>query len=286
MPSPQPERTPEPIPSGVRACPAADLAAAFRGWQGATGSLIGTIAAGNRAATACLLEPHAVVTLLDGTGRPLPMRFGPAPLQAGALPVVLEPRSVDMTPTSELRRGQATIGFVWMNWCGDRPDVASAVVALSGGRGELRVPVVAPQAVPRCDAAGAESSVATFAFSGVAPPAATPRPLPLDAAIEGPSSAAAGTTFRYLVTLRNTSASPFRFDGCPGYVHSLDRGGVKDIRLLNCEPAGTMTAGATVAYQMVLELPTPLATGDYTLTWALLGPDPIRATAKLTVVPR
>lgn len=161
-----PQTTPEPAPptdAGVPPCAATDLAGTAR-WQGATGSLAGGLSLVNTGASACALPGTAQLQLVDAQGEVLPT------LQQQAPDLCQAPQDTTGCPshtTVVVQSGeQATLRFVWQNWCGDPPVGPIALdVMLPTQPSPLSAPVVDPAgkpstAAPRCNAPDSPSTLA------------------------------------------------------------------------------------------------------------------------------
>jgi len=148
------------------ACVASSLSAKA-GYQGATGSMAGAIIFTNSGADQCTLQGTADVTLVDANGDKLPINQKMVNLDGSEQPVTLDPG------------GQASLFFVWSNWCpagttetssaGPIAGGLSIVVTLHDSRGSLTVPVVSAGSAidvlpPRCDVPGRDSTISVGTF--------------------------------------------------------------------------------------------------------------------------
>jgi hypothetical protein len=80
----------------------------------------------------------------------------------------------------------------------------------------------------------------------------------------------AGATLSYFVTVRNASGEDYPLTPCPDYAEDLTA--VKTagwFYQLNCSPAGAVRAGASVTFQMRLDVPANAPAGATTLLWQL-----------------
>jgi hypothetical protein len=161
MPSPPPEPTPD--ARTLPACTSDDVVLAASGWDGATGSLAGGASVVNLSSSSCTVGGKPGIELLDGRGTVIAR--GPTAKSApGGQLVVLQPGGV------------ASVGTVWMNWCGTPPMTPLSVrLFLPGSAGELVATIrgavpATPNEVPRCDSRGTGSTI------GVSPAFATPEP--------------------------------------------------------------------------------------------------------------
>ncbi len=251
---------PAAVPPGTPAC-TADRLGATVGWEGATGSLVGSVRFTSRRGAVCALNGYPTIQLLDQHGRVLPTRTG---------------RSGRSQVTGVLVRpgAAATVAFVWRNWCGPQPGLVGLRVTLPGG-GTL-VPTIAggtPRGLTaRCDAPGAPSSLSRGPFAAELP---EPPPSPLEgltATIGSPPAAAAGRPLRYTVTLANPTQRPVSLRDCPSYMEAVllrNDGKAVERHLLNCALVRAIGPGQRVTFAMVLDLPARLRPGAGVLTWVV-----------------
>jgi hypothetical protein len=159
---PMSSMTPFSTPSGTLACTAADVSAESN-FEGATGSLAGSIVITNAGLAGCVLYgPPLAVELRSGdhvlsvsltTYHGL-LADNPVPATA----VLLGP-------------GERASSFVlWSNWCAGDLATLEMLVVLPDGSGPLRTSPEAiggngPVTVPRCDNPAAPSSLGVFAFT-------------------------------------------------------------------------------------------------------------------------
>jgi hypothetical protein len=134
--------------------------AATAGWQGATGSIVGTIRFHNVGSQPCQLRGHPKLDIVDSAGRSLQVEVF---LAAPSSP----PFRGDPEQGVDLRQGEEARTFViWRNWCGARADALGPLTVelqLPGSGGTLRA--AGPAYVARCDAPGAPSSISVGAFA-------------------------------------------------------------------------------------------------------------------------
>lgn len=156
--------TPTSTSSGIRACTASDVAMRFRGWNGATGSLQGTVGIGNQSATRCLLSGYPKVDLLAQSGDPLPLTLDQWKTFAKVADVVLEPNTGDVPAKgAAFKAGQGSFGLNWMNWCGAartgslRVTLLDRSMVIFGFEGEAG-------SAPRCDDASKASVLSIGPF--------------------------------------------------------------------------------------------------------------------------
>jgi hypothetical protein len=94
--------------------------------------------------------------------------------------------------------------------------------------------------------------------------------IPVAIDIEAPSSAARGHTLVYSVKITNQSDREYRLDPCPDYSESVGKNMALGSFQLNCEPVGAIGAGASVTFEMHLEIPGSGPAGPDFLGWTLL----------------
>jgi hypothetical protein len=104
-----------------------------------------------------------------------------------------------------------------------------------------------------------------------------PTPSPLTARLTAPSTAQAGETFAFTVTLHNHTDASYALTPCPAYEEYLGvavRGAtfVHENYYLNCDTVQQIPAGGAVTYQMRLQLPADLGgTGPAKFGWQIQG---------------
>jgi hypothetical protein len=273
-PSPTP---PVPIPAGAPACKAGQLEGALMAQTAATGHVNTPILVRNTGSTACWLEGYADLRILDGTGRELAVVTGAGVgstfFDDGPVVQVLMPPGTPPLPAPhvEASRGQAFMNIEWYDCRGTHAGTLS--LDLPNGGGNLRLPfdVQAPYS-GGCDS-GAISPVGLFRgpFSPAGytwPP--EPTYLKVDISISGLASAKRGTTLIYFVTVKNADQVDYRLDPCPNYQELLAGKQAMAGYQLNCSPVRHIPAGASVKFEMRLNLPGDVATGTTQLTWALV----------------
>ena len=158
-----------PTPSAARtpaACASSGLSAVAR-YQGATGSMAGSIVFTNTGTDQCTLQGTADVTLVDPNGNKLPVNQKMISLDGSEQTVTLDPG------------GQASLFFVWSNWCPDGTAETSSAGPISGGlsfvltmrnsHGTLTIPVesagsTSEALTPRCDVPGRDSTLSVGTF--------------------------------------------------------------------------------------------------------------------------
>ncbi len=161
--------TPTPTPSAdqlLSRCSAADLSATAD-YQGATGSMAGSIVFTNTGSGPCTLQGTANVQILDENGHVMTTIQKKMTLDGSETPVTLQPS------------GQASLFFVWSNWCppgvaetsaaSPVPGGVSMHVTLGGDQSMLNVAVRhvdggSGTLVPRCDAPNSDSTLSVGFF--------------------------------------------------------------------------------------------------------------------------
>ncbi len=287
--SPAPLVTPSQTPVasvslGTPDCAPGDLVAQAH-YQGATGSMLGSVIVTNHGGRSCALSLVPVLRVIGSEAGPLPVEpspYPPEPAASGqptASPVPSAARLL-LTPGAS-----ASALFQWFNWCGTRSigDVSFRIV-LSAGTLEAAVtgprqPGQTPYAlseVPRCDFPSGRSTISIEPFQLLPPASASPSPDPLAslrASLSLPSTGIAGQALRYVVRLTNPGPQAVTLDPCPSYVEALapPAGGLpaKEDHLLNCAAVGEIGAGSSVDFEMVLQVPAGEPAGSATVTWML-----------------
>ncbi len=164
--------SPTPTPaSPAQACPA-DKLSATAGYQGATGSMAGSIIFTNMGTQACSLHGTAGVKILDSSGHEMATKQTTMSLDGSDQPVTLAPG------------GQAYLFFQWFNWCPAGSAVTSAAspvaggvsfqVTLPGSQGSIMAAASGPDGppatlLPRCDAPDQSSSLSVGTFKAYPP---------------------------------------------------------------------------------------------------------------------
>lgn len=104
----------------VAACRSTDLSITA-GYQGATGSMAGSIVLTNTGTKPCTLQGTAAVKILDSTGVPLQLEQTTMSLNGTDQPVTVAPQ------------GQASVFFMWSNWCPVGTNAGSSARPITGG---------------------------------------------------------------------------------------------------------------------------------------------------------
>jgi hypothetical protein len=130
-------------------CQAANLSASVT-WQGATGSLAGSLILVNRGGASCSVIGRPTVLLLANGDEILPVAIT-VPSSTITHFSFTVPGTFTVAP-----QGSAVVSLQWFNWCGPRPKTLGLVYALPAGGGGrviplLRSPGSPALATPRCD---------------------------------------------------------------------------------------------------------------------------------------
>jgi hypothetical protein len=266
------------VPPATPACTTGQLQASAS-WEGATGSLAGSVLFTNRGTAPCVLAGYPSIELVDRHGRALRLTGDPP----------LGKSKADPPPVLLRSTSRAHVEFWWLNWCRQDPGPIGVRVTLP--RGGVLAPNVDPntprQLTPRCDTPGSPSRLSRGPFVAEASP---PPPDPLSnlrVNAATPGSVVTGQALNYTVTLANPTTTSVSLRDCPSYEESLtvDTGGTASERhLLNCTLVGEIRAGQEVTFAMALGLPAGLRTGNGVLVWVLLLEDPPGTKVPVTVV--
>jgi hypothetical protein len=152
----------------AQACTTDDLTGSAS-WQGATGSLAGSLTLFNVGDATCVLPGQIHAELVDGNGQTLAVDTVAAP--AGTAPSA----GVALPPA-----WRGSVGLVWRNWCHGsvRGPIAVRLALGTGAAHQVTVVVTGPDGqppagMPRCDAPGARSTLSAGAPRVDDPTAAT-----------------------------------------------------------------------------------------------------------------
>ena len=226
--------------------------------QGGTGA----VTLRNAGPGACRLTGRPGVRLVGAVPAPQQHQI-PLPAQAAEFPTLAPP---DERLLALPVGGTATLQVDWRNWCVPvvphsraKPTPPRALrITLPGGRGTIDASY---NAVPPCDAAGRPSTAGVRPFRP-APLAAT-RPWSTTAVLASivPLSGKAsltgrrGDVVRFAVELRNPSTAPVSFERCPLVAEMLAPAGRPEGHRLNCGAAGPLAPGASVRFEMRIQIP-------------------------------
>lgn len=271
------EATPQPHPTDARPCRAADL----RARAGEPGAGLGNtnlpVDFLNSSGSTCLLKGEPTIGGLraDATLVPLPVSegsyFGDPGPTANIAPggtAALNISGADACPAALSGKHR-----VYPNLRIGLPDGGSIDVAARGFDTVCGV------------------SVSRFGVPADAEPATDPPLSPLTAEIRAPTTAVAGHSLAYTVTLTNPSGRDVLLNPCPAYDEFVGSGSttvwVETVRhfYLNCNVATTIPAGGSVTFDMRLTLPADQPGGMAKFSWDLQGGGGPWANALLEVLP-
>ena len=275
---PSPPQGPVPIPPGTPPCQAPDLAGVVIAKNGAGGHIFVSFRFAGVSRGACYLDGTPAIGLIDADGHAIAFRqlppFGATP-QPG--PALIEPGPAPESGLG-LKVGQADLTIDWVT----QPEAcpagfqavlpAKAMIAIPAG-GILTISMPPEPPAYLC------SGLGVGAFEGPYVPIQPSAPPPLPAiSMQVPSAGRVGVALPYLVTLSNDHPQTIDLIAlCPTYEEELfadlQKGspplGGKHIYALNCGPAGSIAAGASITFQMVFLVPVDAAPGKYTLFFGL-----------------
>ncbi|MFI6784934.1 hypothetical protein [Micromonospora sp. NPDC050276] len=247
-----------------------------RGWDAASGTLIGEVDVRNSSKVECTLQGEVPTTLL-ANGREVPMLYTHGISEEGRTRVVVVPAG-----------GHASLRLDWSGpFCQPTVGPLTLAIELPHDGGTVRAPVTADErpGCPRGEGANPRAR-GTLSASGFTEPVAVSRPpsSPLDqltVAVEGPATAVAGSRPTFRVTLANPTDGPLALDPCPAYL--LERFSLGDatndavnksqLYRLNCRPLARIPAGGSAVFEMVTEVPDSMRAGrELTVTWKFYLP--------------
>lgn len=283
---PYPETTTTPALPSVPPCRADQLAAHYRGIEGALGHVGVFLGVANASSTECALQGMPLVRLVTTEGETLPLRQegGVYFSDNGPERVALEPGlGLPADPTAELRPGQALIAFEWLA-CPPQPRIAEILLSPSGEEGTITIPIgsggIMTSGFPMCEQGETvEPWLAVGNFQNIQPPPEIPAYTKLIGTINAPPIAVAGQQLRYEVTLRNPTPEDIPFDVCPSYGEWIGAptGVKRPIKVtgryrLNCAAAPLIGARRSVTFEMILLVPAGTPSTDVLLWWDLEPP--------------
>ena len=287
-PAPSASRS-EPPTSGLPVCSSDALDIRFAGWGGLSGgALYGRIVMSEPDANAptCVLSGAPTVSVLDAHGRTMAIDIGPLP-DASPAAVIIEP-GLPLPPEHDpLLVGQAGFSVLWSNWCGRDPGSSGTIVVGLPGWGTRRMPV--DLKTPTCLSAADRSVIGVVPIEAAEAPQPSSQPQgDLVGHIEVPSVVVAGETLRYYVTLRNIGDQPAPLDPCPAYVELLGTNNAVVAEphfLLNCAAASAIEPGASLTFEMVLQIPGDAPAGPAILFWVSDGLGAASQKQPITIAP-
>ncbi len=267
---PPPAATPTPTAPApeARVCTAGELAVGRAFLEGATGSLAGGFSIWTTGTQPCVIEGAPGVEVVDGNGRRL-VGHQPADGNGGPGPVALVPGRALPVPGDDPPLGTATVFIQWWSWCKTAPkEPVSLRVSLLDGSVIGSTPVETYGVAPRCDTPGQASSISVGPFEAATGPDPTEPPtIPassLSGHLELPQHAVIGEPLHYLMIITNPTSSAIPLGPCPAYREQLTVAGrdVIEEHVLNCEGLPPLAPGATLRFEMVLEVPDDLRPTD------------------------
>lgn len=253
-------------------CAASSLAAFSGTWGAAAGSSYANLIVLNAGSFDCLLPTSPTLELRDAHGA----------LLAASTPWADPPATVVLPPG-----WTAAAVMTFADWCTAPPALPLALDLVVGSPPALRVVQSDADAaaipLPGCGSAPATPPpvfgyALPFSVPGMpfAPPADPVDTLPMTVVLSALPTTAPGAVLDYTVTLTNISPvdKPLPLAAlCPSYVERLFLPGggasLDTTRLLNCQRAGTLAAGASVTFEMRLTIPLSAPSGTAGITWQL-----------------
>ena len=240
--------SPSPVVTGARPCTPADLSAR----PGSSGATAGTarlqVLFTNRSATSCWLNgyPDSVAGIAaTGAVTPLPAGHDGPPLDDAPSANIAPGQSaeVDLAAgdgcTAVLNGQHRIFPSLRFGLPGSTPGTTTGTVTGSG------------------DGFDAECGLGVSEFGVPADLPVGPAASPLTATITAPTTARAGTTLGYQVTLSNPTGKPFGLSPCPSYAEYLGGigGNVTEYFYLNCAAAPSIPANGSVTFRTELAVP-------------------------------
>jgi hypothetical protein len=258
---PAPPPSPQPPPARYASCSADDIAARAQGSGAAAGNISTRIKLTNTSGSPCTLAGYPTRLIgvkADGDARVLHAFHGTMFDQASAWTANLTPMesaSVEIA-TSD---GCSAINSPHPTRRGRRDSFVGETLGLPGG-GDVT-------------AHGPFNSACGVGVSRIGQPS-RPAPDPhayvgLTLSLDRPTSADAGTTLRFTVTLANHSDHAVWLAPCPVYqegIFASRRSHLHTYRL-NCATVGSISAGQAVVYAM--QIPVPTTTGEAKFGWSI-----------------
>ncbi|MEU8257099.1 hypothetical protein AB0C06_22855 [Micromonospora inaquosa] len=259
-----------------------------RGFDSAIGKLIGEVDVRNSSKVECTLQGEVPTTMLVA-GREIPMLYTHGINEEGRSRVVAVPAG-----------GHASLRLDWSGpFCLPTVGLLELAIELPHDGGTLRAPVAADErpGCPRGEGVNPRAQ-GTLSASGFTEPVAVSRPpsSPLDqltVAVEGPSTAVAGSRATFRVTLGNPTDGPLALDPCPAYLMerfslgdaSNDAVNSSQLYRLNCGPLPQIPAGGNAVFEMVVEVPASMRAGrELTVTWKFYLPHYVQGNDQLGVL--
>jgi len=272
--APPEESTPPAPPADARPCTGAQVSARLERGNGAGGRLLSAVRFRNVSRATCLLAgyPRVVAT---APGRPAVVATNGSVFDGGQ-PANLAPGDT------------ALLGLETDTYCAARPG--------GGGGGDpyrrfsITLPGGGATSVVAPDATALDLTCGLHLTHFFDPQYRQPEPIfplsALKATLQLPATAEAGSGLNYVVALHNPATHALDLNPCPGYVEAATTPTPTKLSYqLNCGPVGTIAAGETVRFAMLLLLPKDTPVGTLTVRWALRLPNPV-ASGTVVVGPR
>ena len=272
--APVPKEAPTPSERGIRKCLASDLAGSFLTSEAAAGNDLNVIGVRNISRTDCYVKGRPHVRLLTTGGSPSLWSSGTTFFpDEGVIEILLTPKTPTPKVDSEIKPGQATLGFSYFD-CDPRDRFDRVVVEFGGHRFVAMVDpsLIGATGLPACNGGTRRTGPVQPSANNFEPPPTPPSPLQ-DLRIEmtAPGQATARSRLHFGITLVNTGHTTLRFRAhCPGYAETLgnSRASVTSSYQLNCTGV-VIPAGNFAIFEVSLDVPKNLV-GHMNLEWRLL----------------
>lgn len=258
---PSPAAPPTPPPPAYPACTAAQLAGSSAPGGAAAGNLLSVVVLTNTSRTPCSLSgyPTSLVGVhADGTRTTL------SPMRGNGM------FDDQFSWPANLRPGQSgRLGIATSDGCGPAQTPGALTDPATSYPAEL-VGLPGGGTVRATATFNAVCGVGVTTFGTPPPPAPPAGAYPdLQAKASLPSTAVAGATLRYTVTLTNTGSHPLSLTPCPVYTEGLYTT-VADAHSyrLNCSTVHAIAAGDSVTYAMRIPVPANY-TGAAKFGWSI-----------------
>lgn len=278
--APSPAPTPSSWPTGP-ACRPDQLDTTA--WLAYGGLGLGGFTIWNDAAAPCSIGRGVAVSILDASGRPLPVStkiasLGPMCGGTGGQcppPGPTAPPWIFMPPSAaNAQNGGDAANVAWTNWCGPQPAQPLALQITLGDGTLVRTPGITVM-IPACANASKPSvlEVTPMEIGGNWP--TEPPAIPADelkASLEFPEPATPGQPLHYVLVLTNLTSSAIELTPCPTYQERLGwkDGTVVEEHVLNCVAVGPIAPGQSVRFAMVIDAPASLLpTSEAGIVWIL-----------------
>lgn len=264
------EPTAVPLPTDARPCQPSDLTIRVGAFGAGLGNLNLPVDFLNRSDSSCVLIGEPTLDGVRANGSLVPLH-----VTSGSY-------FGDPGPPSNFGPGQvAALNISGVSGCSARTFYPTFDLGLPGG-GSVDFPT---DNFP----VGCGVWVSQFGVPADAVPA-TDTPLSaLTAKITAPSTAKAGTTLTYSVTLSNTTGAAYSLSPCPAYTEFVGTGSTTWVATvlnyeLNCDATPAIPARGSVTFQMRLALPADQPAGSGKFGWDLQGDSGPWANAQLEIL--